>query len=148
MILNKGMSEKETTTKDKDHGVIGSDNIDKASNEDMYAFSQIVVTGGKVLQTVNEIEKEAKAEKERKANKVKSWQVAAEAEKKLGNKEFRNKRLNKKQKAEHEKAIRELKALQSNEATSAFAKLQEAQEIEVMAEQALGSGQSAEELKK
>ena len=40
-------------------GVIGSDNIASASPDDMFAFSQVVASGGNVLQTVKELEKQA-----------------------------------------------------------------------------------------
>ena len=45
---------------------------------------------------------------------------------------------------QHKKAEEELKLLETNEATMAFAGLQEAQELEVLAESALGSGEQAE----
>ena len=42
----------------------------------------------------------------------------------------------------HQKALDELKSLETNDATAAFANLQEAQEIEIKAEAALGSGET------
>ena len=55
-------------------------------------------------------------------------------------------KITKKQRADHAKAMKELKWLQTNEATSAFADLQEAQEIEQKAESMLGSGETVEEI--
>ena len=111
--------------RDTDHGVVGTDDIAMASNDDMFAFSQIISTGGSIKETVSAIESEAKEEKQAKIIKDKTtWEVAAKAKAAL--KSGKVKTLSKKEKQEHEKALNELRWLQTNEATSAFADLQEA----------------------
>ena len=38
--------------------LVGKDEIGQASNEDMYAFSQVIAAGGNVVKTVKSLEKE------------------------------------------------------------------------------------------
>ena len=68
----------------QDNGVIGTDDISNASNDEMFAFSEIISAGGSVQQTVAQIENEAKEAKRQAEAKAKTaWEVAAKAKKNL-----------------------------------------------------------------
>lgn len=45
-----------TTT--RDNGIVGSDSIGTSSNDDMFAFSQVIADGGNVAATVKTLEDE------------------------------------------------------------------------------------------
>jgi hypothetical protein len=42
----------------RDNGVVGSDSIGTSSNDDMFAFSQVIADGGNVAATVKTLEDE------------------------------------------------------------------------------------------
>jgi len=44
------------TTTMRDNGIVGSDSIGTSSNDDMFAFSQVIAEGGNVAATVKDLE--------------------------------------------------------------------------------------------
>ena len=52
-----------------DNGLIGNDDIGKATNDDMYAFSQVVANGGGVTTALAELEEGAKILKQKEKEK-------------------------------------------------------------------------------
>ena len=111
----------------------------------MFAFSEAVAQGENVKQTVTNLEELAKkAQQEEAARKKKIWEyaIAHQNDPKEDSPEVIEK------KKQHTKALEELTALETNDATAAFAALQAAQEIEQKAEAQRGSGEDAETLRK
>lgn len=122
--------------------LVGKDEIGQASNEDMYAFSQVIAAGGNVVKTVKSLEKENQKQiltekQKRDQEMLRSFMVSHISPE--------DKAKMKAQEKAHKEAMERLKELENNDATQALAALQAAQEVEVAAENMRGSGEDPEE---
>ena len=122
--------------------LVEKDDIGQASNEDMYAFSQVIAAGGNVVKTVKSLEKENQKQiltekQKRDQEMLRSFMVSHISPE--------DKAKMKAQEKAHKEAMERLKELENNDATQALAALQAAQEVEVAAENMRGSGEDPEE---
>ena len=102
----------------------------------MFAFSEVVASGGNILKTVQHMEEEEiqRKKQQEKEKEISAWKYAME--------QLKPKKVISKEQLEKEnKAKKELETLENNDATMALAALQTAQEIELKAEQMRGSGE-------
>jgi len=103
----------------RDNGIVGSDSIGTSSNDDMFAFSQVIADGGNVAATVKDLEEDEAKKKiiaKEKYNKS-VWQYAVTSD------VPKEKELTKEEQFKHRVALKELDELENNDATAAFAAL-------------------------
>ena len=114
----------------------------------MYAFSQVLASGGNVNKAVQALEEEAKAQKKEKIQQQRELVDQSIMALKEANKSEEEKELEAQKAHLHNLAVRELNNLQANEQTAGLASLVDAQKLELLAEQMQGSGVDLEEQKK